>query len=147
MDKQTYSAQTSISINSPVERVWQALASPELVQQYLHGTMMHADWHEGGTITWRGDWHGTPYEDKGVILRFEPLRVISTSHWSPLSGMEDKPENYHVVTYELAEHDNQTTLTLTQSSSPTQQDADSLIENGWKPVLQALKQLVEGPQE
>jgi Activator of Hsp90 ATPase homolog 1-like protein len=73
--------------------------------------------------------------------------VISTSHWSPLSGMEDKPENYHVVTYKLAEHDNQTTLTLTQSNSPTQQDADSLIENGWKTVLQALKQLVEGPKE
>jgi hypothetical protein len=53
-----------------------------------------------------------------VILRFEPLRVISTSHWSPLSGVEDTPENYHVVTYELAAHDNQTTLTLTQSNTP-----------------------------
>jgi uncharacterized protein YndB with AHSA1/START domain len=147
MDTKAYSAQTSITINAPVERVWEALVNPELVQQYLHGTTMQADWREGGTITWRGEWNSTPYEDKGVILRFEPLRVISTSHWSPLSGVEDTPENYHVVTYELTAHDNKTTLTLTQSNSPTQQDADSLIENGWKPVLQALKQLVEGPQE
>ncbi len=143
MDKQTYSAQTSITVNAPVERVWEALVNPELVQQYLHGTTMQADWREGGTITWRGDWHGTLYEDKGVVLRFEPPRVISSSHWSPLSGAADQPENYHIVTYELTESGNQTTLTLTQSNSPTQQDADNMVTQGWQPILHALKQLVE----
>jgi uncharacterized protein YndB with AHSA1/START domain len=64
MDKQTYSAQTSITINAPVERVWQALVNPELVQQYLHGTTVQVDWRAGGAITWRGEWRGTLYEDK-----------------------------------------------------------------------------------
>ncbi|MBF6591200.1 MAG: hypothetical protein IVW57_11835 [Ktedonobacterales bacterium] len=47
------------------------------------------------------------------------------------------------MTYERAEGGNQTMLTLTHSISSTQQDVDSMVENGWKPILQTLKQLVE----
>lgn len=147
MNKQTYAAQTSITINAPLERVWDALVNPSLVRQYLHGTTVQADWRPGGAITWSGEWNGQSYQDKGVVLQFEPMRIISTTHWSPLSGLEDTPENYHVVTYELAGGGNQTTLTLTHSNSPSQQDADSMVDQGWKPVLQALKQLVEGTNE
>jgi uncharacterized protein YndB with AHSA1/START domain len=144
MTTKTYSAQISLAVTAPPEKVWDALVNPAVVQQYLHGTTMQADWRVGGAITWRGEWQGRPYEDKGTVLQFEPLHVISTTHWSPLSGAEDRPENYHVVTYELAETGKvQTTLTLIQSNSPTQQDADNTVEHGWKPVLQALKRVVE----
>ena len=81
------------------------------------------------------------------MLRFEPPRVISTSHWSPLSGVADQPENYHVVTYELTESGNQTTSTLTQSNSPTQQDTDKVLTHGWQPMLHARRQLFERSQE
>lgn len=60
---------------------------------------------------------------------------------------EDKPENCHVVACELTDRANQTTLTLTQSNNPTQQDADSMVEQGWKPIPHALRQLVEGAQK
>lgn len=143
MREQAYAAQTSIIINAPRARVWEALVNPTLVREYLHGTTMEAEWREGGDITWSGEWNGQTYQDKGVVLRFEPMSLISTTHWSPLSGSADTPENYHVVTYTLTDDGDQTNLTLTQSNSPSQQDADSMVEQGWKPILQTLKQVVE----
>jgi uncharacterized protein YndB with AHSA1/START domain len=140
---QTFDAVATIQIDAPVERVWEALIDPDQVAKYLHGTTMETDWKIGGPITWSGEWKGQPYVDKGEVLAFEPPRMLRTTHWSPMSGVEDKPENYHVVTYELAESAGGTTLTLTQSNNPTQEAADSMVEQGWKPVLNGLKQLVE----
>lgn len=139
----TYSAQTSITIHAPAEKVWEALTNPAIVKQYLHDTTMQADWKPGGEVTWSGEWNGKSYVDKGTVLIFEPNKILSTTHWSPLAGKPDTPENYHQVTYELSEADGQTTLTLTQANSPTQQDADSMIENGWQPILTDLKRILE----
>jgi len=38
-----------------------------------------------------------------VILKLEPLQTLKYSHFSPLSGLTDKPENYHTVTVELSD--------------------------------------------
>src|SRR5205807_9908914 len=54
-------------------------------------------------ITWKGEWQGKTYEDKGTVLAVEPNKLLRITHWSPMGGSEDKPENYHTVTYELAE--------------------------------------------
>jgi uncharacterized protein YndB with AHSA1/START domain len=139
----SYSAQTSIVINATPEQIWEVLVNPDVVKLYLHGTTMQADWREGGSITWSGEWNSQSYVDKGAVIIYDPYKVIKTTHWSPMSGKEDKPENYHHVTYELNEGNGKTTLTLTQANSPTQQDADSMIENGWKPMMQQIKKLAE----
>lgn len=61
-----------------------------------------------------------------------------------MSGSEDnKPENYHTVTYELTEADGHTTLTVGQDNNATQADADSMAENNWGPVLEGIRVLVE----
>jgi uncharacterized protein YndB with AHSA1/START domain len=139
----TYSAETSIVINAPAGTVWDALVNPDMVKQYMHGTTMNADWREGGAITWSGEWNGQSYVDKGTVLKYEPNTLLTVTHWSPLSGNEDKPENYHHVTYEITEAGGQIILLLTHSNSPTQEDADKMIETGWKPTLEAIKKLVE----
>lgn len=144
MDKQNYDAVATISIDVPVEKVWDALTNPEIVKKYLHDTNTVTDWKVGSPITWHGVWNGKPYEDKGVVLAYEPNRLLSTTHWSPLSGTEDKPENYHTVTYELTSSQNGSThLVLTQSNNPTQEAADSMVKNGWMPILQIMKSLLE----
>lgn len=143
MDK-TFSAQTSITINAPVHAVWALLTDPAEIKKYLHGTDTATDWVVGHGITWSGEWDGKVYVDKGEVLAFEPDTLVKTSHWSPLSGTDDKPENYHVVAYELSENGTATTLTLTQSSSPTQEDADNMVKSGWEPILQQIKRLAEG---
>jgi uncharacterized protein YndB with AHSA1/START domain len=140
----TYSAQQSILIRAPAARVWQALTRPELVKQYFFGAQMTADWRVGGAITWRGQWEGKPYVDKGQVMVFEPERLLVTTYFSSLSGSEDKPENYNTVTYRLAESDGRTTLTIIQDNNRTQEAADHSAAS-WAVVLEALKILLEKP--
>src|SRR3712207_3761127 len=91
-------AKASVTINASSEKVWDALVNPEAIKQYMFGTNVVSGWREGSPIIWRGEWQGKPYEDKGVILRFKPGRGLQYSHFSPLSGLPDKPESYHTVT-------------------------------------------------
>ncbi len=143
MAKESFVAEKSISINAPVQAVWQALTDPELVKQYMHGTTMKTGWEVGSPITWEGEWNGNSYQDKGTVLAYEPERLLSTTHWSSMGGTEDKPENYHTVTYVLAGYDGATTLTVRQDNNASQEDADNMAENNWGPVLQGVKSVAE----
>jgi uncharacterized protein YndB with AHSA1/START domain len=138
-----FEARTSIDIDAPRSRVWDWLTKPELVRQYMHGTNLSTDWKVGSPITWAGEWKGRAYEDKGTVLAVERERLLRVTHWSPLGGSEDRPENYHTVTYRLTDKGDGTQLTLTQDNNASQEDADQMAENNWHPVLKALKQLIE----
>src|SRR3989442_10144144 len=52
-----------------------------LFRSYL-GAEVETDWQVGSPITFKGDWEGKPYEDKGEILVFEPERKLAYSHRS-----------------------------------------------------------------
>jgi uncharacterized protein YndB with AHSA1/START domain len=141
--KGKFVAEKRIAINAAVGAVWQALTDPKLVKQYMHGTDMETDWKAGSTITWKGEWKGKRYEDKGKVLEVKPMKLLKTTHWSSMGGTEDKPENYHTVTYELAEQGDATILTLKQDNNASQDDADRMAENNWGPVLEGLREVVE----
>jgi len=136
-------AEKRIVINASTDAVWQALTDPSLVKQYLHGTNMKATWAVGSPITWTGEWKGKAYEDKGTVLAVEPKKLLKTTHWSPMGGSEDKPENYHTVTYKLAERGGTTILTLKQDNNASQEEADTMAEKNWGPVLEGLKAVAE----
>ena len=91
---------------------------------------------------WKGEWRGKKYEDKGTILKLKPQRMISFSHYSPLSGIPDLPENYHTVTIELPPDKNATVLTLTQDINPDE-EARRHSEQNWGMMLSSLKNLME----
>jgi uncharacterized protein YndB with AHSA1/START domain len=135
-------AKASITINAPGSKVWSALVQPEAVKQYMFGTTVVSDWHEGSRIVWKGEWQGKPYEDKGVILQFKPGRTLAYSHFSPLSGVPDTPENYHTVTIELSAEQNQTRVSLAQDNSATEEERQH-SEKNWSMMLSALKAFVE----
>ena len=139
----SFIAEKQITINAPADAVWEALIDPAKVKEYMFGTEMETDWKVGSPIAWRGEWKGEPYEDKGEVLAFEPHRLLRTTHWSPMGGSEDKPENYHTVTYELAERDGTTVLTVAQDNNASQEEADSMAENNWGPVLAGIKKVAE----
>ena len=141
--KQDYDATVTLDINAPIEAVWAALTEPELVKQYMYGANLVTDWSVGGQITWSGAWEGKPYQDKGIVLGCEPNKRLQYTHWSPLSGVEDKSENYHTVTVALRENKESTGLTLTQSNNPSQAAADTMANNGWRPMMLGLKTVAE----
>ena len=141
MDKNLI-ARTSITINAPSTDVWNALVNPEAIKQYMFGTNVVSNWKEGSPIVWKGEWQGKSYEDKGVILQFKPGRTIQYSHFSPLSGLPDKPESYHTVTIKLSNEGTQTRVSLSQDNNPTEQEREH-SEKNWGMMLTALKKFLE----
>jgi uncharacterized protein YndB with AHSA1/START domain len=138
-----FEAIKTVTINAPRDEVWEALTRPDKVKEYMHGTNLSTDWKEGSPISWKGEWKGKSYEDKGKVLEVEPHRRLKYTHWSPMGGSEDKPENYHTVTYELSGEGGKTTLTLKQDNNATEEEAKKMAEDNWGPVLEGLKETAE----
>jgi uncharacterized protein YndB with AHSA1/START domain len=141
MDKQ-FVARRTLAINAPVAKVWDALVNPRMIKQYMFGTNAISEWKEGSPIVFRGEWEGKRYEDKGMILRLEPERVLQYTHFSPLSGVPDTPENYHTVTVELSSQGTRTLLTLSQDNNASEQ-AREHSEKSWGIMLASLRDLLE----
>ena len=136
------SLEISVFINAPVEKVWDALVNPELIKKYLFGTTAISDWQEGSSLVFKGEWNGKEYLDKGTILKIEPNKVLKYSYYSSFSNLEDKEENYQVLTFTLAPENNGTKLILTQENIATEESKQHSEEN-WKSVLKTIKNLLE----
>lgn len=136
-------AKATITIDAPASKVWDALTKPELIKQYLFGTQVSTDWRVGSPITYRGEWQGKAYEDKGKIVEIEPGRRLVSTFWSSLGGLPDSPENYNTVRYELSPEGAGTRLSITQDNNASQ-EAASHSEQNWRMVLDGIKKLVEG---
>jgi uncharacterized protein YndB with AHSA1/START domain len=141
-------AEVTMFIAAPPDSVWKALTDPRLIKDYYLGATVESDWNVGDPITWRGSWQGKPYSDKGEILAFDPNRRLSYSHWSPMAGTNDAPENYHRIDIDLSERGGGTQVRLRQSNleggvqeSDRQSRAD--YEKNWQEMLGGLKQVVE----
>ena len=141
--KSNITGSADITINVPASKVWEALTTPALIKQYFFGTDAVSDWKVGSPLIFKGEWQGKIYEDKGTILESVPNKLFKYSYWSSMSGMEDKPENYVNVTYELTENNNATTLTITQENIPDEKTKEHSEQN-WRKVLEDLKKLLEG---
>jgi uncharacterized protein YndB with AHSA1/START domain len=138
-----YEISVFVDIDAEPKVVFDALTDPEKVKEYLFGTQLKTDWKVGSDITYSGEWQGKSYVDKGKVVEFEQDKKIVSTYWSAMSGLEDTPENYQTVTYELADNENGgTVLTLYQDNISDQESADHSKEN-WKGVLDKLKELCE----
>ena len=135
-------ARAEIKINAPFEKVWDALINPAMIKKYMFGATVESEWKEGSKIIWKGEWEGKPYEDKGVILQLKPKHLLQYTHFSPLSGEEDKPENYHTVTIELTSEGNTTNVTLSQDHNHSEESMKH-SEKNWKMMLEGLKKVME----
>jgi uncharacterized protein YndB with AHSA1/START domain len=133
---------SSIAIDAPIDEVWKALTTPEIIKQWFFGVDTESDWNRGSSLVHRGEWQGKPYEDKGEILRIEPPRLLVHTHWSDMSGVPDDPANYQEVTWALEERDASTELTVSERNLPSEQ-AKTTSEQGWSSALTALKNVVE----
>src|SRR5215213_10024967 len=112
----------TINIHTPVTEVWKALTDPVLIKQYLFGTDTVTDWKKGSAIVYSGVYEGKSYQDKGTIINIVPHQLLHTTHYSSMSGKEDKPENYHNVIYELTPLNGDTQVTLTQDNIDTEKE-------------------------
>lgn len=134
-------ASYTTTIKAPIEKVWDALINPEMIRQYFFGSSQETTWEVGSPLIWTGEYDGQPYIDKGVVLEFIPNKKISYSYLSSWSNLEDKPENYLLVSCEVKPTGNGTELTITQSNYD-EEKAKHSAEN-WAVVIDGMKKLIE----
>lgn len=140
--KENLTATTQITVHASADRVWEALTNPTLVKEYMMGANVKSDWKVGSPITYTGEFQGKRFEEKGVIQKFEPSKMLQATHFSASSGKEDKPENYALVTWELKEKDGAVVVTVSQDSIPNEKAIEGAKAN-WTGVLKGLKETAE----
>jgi len=131
---------TSILIPTSAKNVWEALTNPELIAQYFFGTNCQCDWEKGSAITFSGEFNGISYLDKGTILSIEKYKHIEYDYFSSFSGLEDLPENYKIIRYELNEVNGQTEFTVSQNNFETE-EARSHSESSWGMIMEGLSRV------
>jgi uncharacterized protein YndB with AHSA1/START domain len=137
-----YVATSTITIDAPTDRVWAVITDRDAIKEFMFGTAVETDWTIGGPIVWRGVWEGKEYEDKGLILELEPERRLVNTHFSPLSGQDDLPENYHTLTWTLEGRDGMTVLTLSQDNNASADGAEH-SKGMWDNLVHSVKAIAE----
>jgi uncharacterized protein YndB with AHSA1/START domain len=138
----SFSVQKDIAIAATAAQVWHTLVTPALIKKYLYGTDTVSDWEEGSSILFKGEYEGVPYTDKGTILSLQPNKVLKYSYLSSFANLEDRPENYAILTFDIQEISTGTLLKLTQENILSEESAQH-AENSWEMVLQELKKVAE----
>lgn len=139
MSEQT--AVSTVQVSASPTQVWQALVEPEQIRVYLMGAEVDTTWEPGSPIVWRGEYDGRAFEDTGEVLEVEPGERLVTTHYSPLSGRPDEPENYHRVTWRVRDAGERAEVSVEQTLL-SGEDADRARDN-WSSVLGRLKEHVE----
>jgi uncharacterized protein YndB with AHSA1/START domain len=141
MDKGLVAEATKL-VDAQADEVWTALTDPRQIREYMFGADVDSDFRVGSTITWRGEINGKKYEDHGRILEVAPGRLLKYTHFSPLAGKPDVPENYHTVAIALDGEDGGTRVTLRQDGN-ADRAAQRHSETNWAKMLDGLKTVVE----
>ena len=131
-----------MDVDAGQDAVWAALTDPARIAGWMMGAEVRTDWRVGSPITWSGEMDCTSYEDKGEVLEVDEPNRLSMTHYSPLMGEADEPENYHTVVYELSGGDGPTTVRLTQDGNDSAEQAEQ-FSTSWQGMLEALKASVE----
>jgi uncharacterized protein YndB with AHSA1/START domain len=139
---ENYVATSTITVEAGPDRVWSVITDPVAAREFMFGTEVVTEWTIGGPIRWRGVWEDKPYEDKGEILEYEQGRRLVMTHFSPLTGQEDVPENYHPLTWTLDSAGGATQLTLEQDNNGSQEAAAHSKEM-WDSLVRQVKVIAE----
>jgi hypothetical protein len=67
---------------------------------------------------------------------------LRMTHYSPLTGEDDVPENYHTLDYRLTDEGETTRLTLDQDGNDSAEQAEEFAAN-WQTMLDQVKDYVE----
>jgi uncharacterized protein YndB with AHSA1/START domain len=134
-------AETVIAASPEV--IWSVITDSEPHEEILAGARVLSDWSVGGEIRWQGEWEGKSFEDHGRVLELDAPRHLVVTHFSPMTGQEDLPENYHTLRYELTPVDGGTRVTLEQDNNPSAESAEHSAEN-WREMLEGVRAVAEG---
>ncbi|MFC6506897.1 SRPBCC domain-containing protein [Promicromonospora citrea] len=130
-----HTATATTHIAEPPDRVWAELTHPGA--RWVLGANIETDYRPGSPITFEGHFFGRVFADKGRVLAVDRPRLLHFTHFSPMSDLEDIPENYHEIRIVLEPDDGGTRVTVTQENIDTEQHA-AAAEGHWRDALATL---------
>jgi len=134
---------SKVSVNAAKGTIWKVVTEPVYVQQWQYGSVLDTDWSIGGPIRFTTEWDGQTFEQWGSVLSFDAPSKLSYSLFAPRPDLEDRPENYFTMTYELTDGDGVTVLTITQEDPRPSDNPDDDEADDENPVLIALRGVAE----
>ncbi len=138
-----------IAITASAKTVWNTLIDPEKIKKYMCGWEVESKWEPGSPLLWKGNADGKEMIfGQGIIKEFLPGQSFTYTSFDPNMKIEDKPENYLVVAYDLNEVHGVTTLTVTEGDYSKVEEGvmryrQILERGGWEATLAEIKKLAE----
>lgn len=128
-------------------KAWDLIINPEMTAQYMFGCAILSDWNIGSPAIWKGK--NAEGDDmifvKGVVLSYREGSEVSMTMFDPNMGLEDIPENYAKLTYQVEPADDGARLTIIQDFTGVEkaQSRHDESEKGWDALFPIMKGLVE----
>lgn len=145
-EKQDQLYSKTIKIKANPLRVWEALTNPVMMSAWMSDTevLILTDWKVGSPIVIKV--HADAFKpgsiNTGVVLKFEPERILEYSHLSSLSQLPDQIENYTVMTFMLSPDAEYTELTVKVFNFPTE-SIFKHMEFYWNVTSEIFREFVE----
>jgi uncharacterized protein YndB with AHSA1/START domain len=133
---------SKLHLNASIEKVWKTVTDPAMVKLWQFGSDLITTWKVGSEIRFVTKWEEQIFEQWGKVLEVRENEFLKYSLFAPRPDLEDKPENYFVMSYVLTEENGNTKLEIIQEDNRPNavQEKQQGEEN---PILKLLKDLAE----
>src|SRR5262249_25511919 len=108
----------SIEIAAVPALVWLALTEPGAGHKWRNADF-ETDWIPNVPFDITARVGEKNYRDKGLVLRFDPPKVLEYTYWSRLSGLADTPDSRSTIKMSLDPREGATFLTVEQQVPPS----------------------------
>lgn len=136
----------TVAIDAPVSTLWKVLTDNTFIQQYMFGCVAETDWLPGSPLLWKGAADGKVYV-KGQVVAIDAPHHLEYTVIDPNSSIEDIPENYLTMTYELKEDgEGASILEIAQGDFSIVADGQKRYQDvlaGDDHLMQAIRELAE----
>lgn len=133
----------SIEISASPDKVWKILTEPAWISQYLFGAETVTDWKPGSTIQFKINFENQEFIDKGIVVESNEFSTLKYRYWSGFCGLEDKPDNYSIVSYHIGKIDSKTSKLTWSQIGFVDEDSRSSSENSLATILDQIKTFAE----
>jgi uncharacterized protein YndB with AHSA1/START domain len=139
-----FTASVSAFVPQTPERVWAELLHPGA--RWMLGANFETDFQPGSPVQFEGHFYGRSFSDHGKLVEIERPHLMHFTHYSPLSGLADAPENYHDIRVTLESVDHGTRIHVVQEDIADLAHANLVVDQ-WRTALASLRGAEVDPAE
>ena len=133
---------SKITINATIQKVWDTLTTPELVKLWQYGSVLETTWEVGTSIKFVTEWEWKIFEQWRKVVEIQQNELIKYNLFAPRPDLEDKPENYFMMSHVLTDDNGKTNLEIIQEDNRPNSVQEEEQGEG-NPILKSLKEISE----